>query len=113
MLAGVLSVQGTDIEASEAQGFAVISVAVLFSVIFTAIVFPAVARYLHSRNKLSGSRFYRAVFFLLAIVSFIFCAVWALVIEKDWRFLVMAPGLFVVASLVALPFRPLWLRLAQ
>lgn len=113
MLAGILSVRGTAIEASEAQGFAVISVAVLFSAIFTAIVFPAVARNLHSRNKLSRSRFYRAVFFLLAIVSFLFCAAWALAVERDWGFLFMAPGLFVVASLVVLPFRPLWLRLAQ
>src|SRR3989338_9681470 len=68
LLAGILSVQGTAIEASEAQGFAVFGVAALFSAFFTAIAFPAAARYLHSRNKLSHARFYRAVFILLALV---------------------------------------------
>ena len=113
LLAAIFSVQGTAIEASEAQGFAVIGGAVLFSTGFTAFAFPAVARYLHSRNKLSRSLFYRAVFILLALVSFLFCGLWALTVEEDWGFLFMAPGLFVTASLIALPFRSLWLRLAQ
>lgn len=111
LVATILSVRST--EASEAQGFAVIAAVVLFSVCFTAIAFPAVARHLYSRNKLSRSHFYRAVFILLALVSFVFCALWALAVEGDWGFLFMAPGLFVAASLIALPFRSLWLRLAQ
>jgi hypothetical protein len=109
----ILSVRGTAIEASEAQGFAVMAAAVFYSVCFTAIAFPTVARYLHSRNKLSRSRFYRSLFILLALVSFLFCALWAAAVEGDWVFLFMAPGLFVAASLIALPFRSLWLRLAQ
>lgn len=113
LLGGILSVQGTIIEASEVQGFAVIATAVLFSACFTAIAFPSVARYLHSRSKFSRSHFYRAVFSLLALVSFLFCALWALAVGGDWGFLFMAPALFVAGCIIALPFRSLWLRLAQ
>lgn len=113
LLVAFLSVRGTAIEASEAQGFAVISGAVLFSVCFTAIAFPAVAHYLHGQNKLSRTYFYRTVFVLLALVSLLFCALWALAVEGDLGLLLMAPGLFVAASLITLPFRSLWLRLAQ
>lgn len=110
---GYIDIQsGPPVEASEAQGALIILIHLVASVLFVAVGFPLVGWLLARDANLTQHRFYRAVFVALVAVSLVPAALLAIVGFGLWAF-VLAPASFAALSLLSLPVRPLWWRLAH
>ena len=113
IIIGYIDMQsGLPIEASEAQGALIILVHLVASVLFVAVGFPLVGWLLVRDANFTQHRFYRAVFVALIAVSFVPAALLAIVGFGLWAF-ILSPASFAALSLLSLPVRPLWWRLAH
>ncbi|WP_404355662.1 hypothetical protein [Methylotuvimicrobium sp. KM1] len=103
---------GPPVEASEAQGSAIILAHLLAAILFVAIAFPFAGWLLCKRQALTRQRFYRTSFLLLTAAALLPAALLASIGFGLSAFL-FAPASFAVVAFLALPFRPLWFKLAQ
>ena len=103
---------GPPVEASEAQGLAIILAHLLAAIAFVALAFPFSGWLLCRKQALTRQRFYKTLFLLLAVAALSPAALLAFIGFGLGAFF-LAPASFAVMALFALPFRPLWFRLAQ
>lgn len=112
MLYAIYDVQhGPPVDASEAQGLAMILAYLLAAIAFVAIAFPLVGWHLYKRQGLTRQRFYKALFVMLAVASLIPAALLAAMGFGASAF-VLAPASFTILATLTLPLRPLWLKVA-
>lgn len=112
MLYAIYDIQhGPPVDASEAQGLAMILAHLLAAIAFVAIAFPLVGCHLYKRQRLTRQRFYKALFMLLAVASLIPAALLAAMGFGVSAF-VLAPASFAILATLTLPLRPLWLKVA-
>lgn len=84
----------------------------LAAITFVAIAFPFSAWHLYKRQGLTRQRFYKTLFMLLAVASLLPAALLAAIGFGASAFL-LTPANFAILAILTLPFRPLWLKIAQ
>ena len=95
------------------QGFMVIFLAAVLATTYTAVAFPAVARVLHRRQRLAIGPFLKALAIWLFAASLFAAIAASLMVGGLSLTLPLALILFSLASVLTLPFTPLWLWLAR
>lgn len=103
---------GPPISGPEVQGGAILAAHFVVAVFFVLTAYPGLAWLLHRRGLLTRPRFYKWLFVSLIPVSVLPTALLASVGFGAEAF-VLVPASFALIALLALPFRGLWLRLAQ
>jgi hypothetical protein len=95
------------------QGYMLIFLVTILATSFTAVSFPAAANRLHRRQSLRPAQFFKVLSVWLGIASVLFAVVVSLLIGGLSFILSLSVLLFVLASVLVLPFSPLWLWLAK
>jgi hypothetical protein len=109
---GAMEVRGGPaVSGAEAQGGVIFAVHAVVAVLYVALAFPLAAWLLFRTDTLSKRRFYKVLFLSLIGVSLVPASLLA-VVGFGWDAFYLAPFSFVVLGLLALPFRPVWLRFA-
>lgn len=95
------------------QGFAFLGVASAVTIGFVVIAFPMAARFLHTRGEFTTVRFIKVLAVWLASLSALFGFSLGGVLGSLTACFTIGLMLFFIVGLLALPFSPLWFKLAQ
>jgi hypothetical protein len=95
------------------QGFMVIFLAAVMSIGYVAVAFPAAARRLHRLEKLRVASLVGLLAAWLIVASLVFATAASLLVGGLTLIFPLAVILYVAASMLSLPFAPLWLWLAK
>ena len=103
-----------DGDSGAVQGFLFFAISAALALVFVITAFPATAKILFTSKHFSTSKFLMFNLILLALLSFLLgFVVSGMLVGSYAEFYKLGFVIFIISSLLSLPFAGLWLKLAK